>query len=151
MDHSRLNTHHSNYSNQIFKMKVKELRIILTVENLEEAIKFYRDSAGLAISKEWQEETGNGIIFEAGKASFELIDNKHAARIDDIEVGERVSGSVRLALNVGHDIAGASATLVAGGAIEIAAIRQAPWSKVTRLQDPTGMQLTLFENSTLFE
>jgi predicted enzyme related to lactoylglutathione lyase len=133
------------------EMKVKELRIILTVDNLDEVIKFYRDSAGLATSKEWNEETGNGIILEAGKASLEIIDKKHAARIDEIEVGQRVAGPVRLALNVGQDIEAASDILVEGGAGKMAAVRQAPWSKVVRLQDPSGMQLTLFENSTLFE
>ena len=79
-------------------MKVKELRIILTVDNLDEIISFYRDVAGLRTSKEWRDETGNGIILEAGKASLELIDSKDAASIDEIEVGRRIAGPVRLAL-----------------------------------------------------
>ena len=132
-------------------MKVKELRIILTVDNLDEIIKFYRDTAGLTISKEWHEDTGNGIILEAGKASLELIDKKHAARIDEIEVGHRSAGVVRLALNVGQNIEAASRELIEGGASKMSHVKQAPWSKVVRLQDPSGMQLTLFENSTLFE
>ena len=132
-------------------MKVKELRIILTVDNLDEIIHFYRDVAGLQVSKEWQETTGNGIILEAGKASLELIDHKHAATIDELEVGTRVAGSVRLALNIGEDIEGASEKFVTGGAIALADIKQAPWSKVQRLQDPSGMQFTLFETSTLFD
>lgn len=33
-------------------MQVKELRIILTVENLDEVIKFYRNAAGMSTSKE---------------------------------------------------------------------------------------------------
>jgi predicted enzyme related to lactoylglutathione lyase len=132
-------------------MKVRELRIILTVDNLDEIIQFYRDVAGLPVSKEWHEISGNGIILEAGKASLELIDNKHAARIDEIEVGKRIAGSVRLALNIGENIEDASEKLIAGGAAGLADIKQAPWSKVVRLQDPSGMQLTLFETSTLFE
>ena len=131
-------------------MNVKELRIILTVDNLEEIIKFYRESAGLQTSKEWHEATGNGIILEAGRASLELIDKNHAARIDDIEVGRRVAGPVRLALNIGHNIEEASEILISAGAAKLADIRQAPWSKVMRLEDPSGMQLTLFETSTLF-
>ena len=89
-------------------MKVKELRIILTVDNLEEIIHFYREVAGLQVSKEWHETNGNGIILEAGKASLELIDHKHAATIDELEVGTRIAGSVRLALNIGEDIEGTS-------------------------------------------
>lgn len=132
-------------------MKVKELRIILTVENLDAIIRFYRDAAGLETSKDWDEPTGKGIILDAGRASLELIDKKHADRIDDIEVGSRVAGPVRLALNVGEDIETAAAQLEHAGATRLASIKQAPWSKVVRMQDPAGMQFTLFETSTLFE
>ena len=118
----------------------------------EEIIRFYRDVAGLETSKEWQDETtGNGIILEAGRASLELIDRTDAASIDDIEVGRRVAGSVRLALNIGENIEDASEKFIAGGAIALADVKQAPWSKVRRLEDPSGMQFTLFETSTLFE
>ena len=130
---------------------VKELRIILTVPNLDEMIRFYRDVAGMTTSKEWHEETGNGIILEAGKASLELIDEKHAARIDEIEVGRRVAGPVRLAINVGGQIITAAQILENHGAKKLAGIREAPWSKVQRMEDPAGMQLTLFETSTLFD
>ena len=133
-------------------MKVKELRIILTVDNLDEIIQFYRDVAGFQVSKEWQDEdTGNGIILEAGKASLELIDKKDAASIDEIEVGKRIAGSVRLALNIGENIEEASEKFIEGGAVALADIKQAPWSKVRRLEDPSGMQFTLFETSTLFD
>ncbi len=132
-------------------MEVKELRIILTVENLDEVIAFYRDTLGLATSKEWDEPTGKGIILDAGRASLELIDSRHAATIDHIEVGERVAGPVRLALNVGYSITEAGALLEKKGAKKLAEMRQAPWSRVQRMEDPSGMQLTLFETSTLFE
>jgi len=132
-------------------MKATELRIILTVDNLEETIKFYRDSLGLETSKEWHEQTGNGIILDAGRASLELIDSRHAATIDEIEAGERVAGPVRLAFKVGNAIDTAGEKLAAAGAIKIAAVKQAPWSKVQRMQDPSGMQFTLFETSTLAE
>ena len=132
-------------------MKVKELRIILTVDNLEEIINFYKNVAGMPISKDWDEPTGKGIILEAGKASLELIDSKHAATIDNIEVGKRVAGPVRLALNIGEgNIESAAAECVQAGAVQIADVKQAPWSKVMRLEDPSGMQFTLFETSTLF-
>src|SRR4051812_48265440 len=128
-------------------MKVKELRIILTVENLDEVISFYQQSLGLAISKEWHEATGNGIILDAGRASLELVDKKHAETIDAIEVGRTVAGPVRLAINIGHNIKEVGESLVLAGAVKIADVKQAPWSAVQRLQDPGGMQFTLFENS----
>jgi predicted enzyme related to lactoylglutathione lyase len=132
-------------------MQVKELRIILTVDNLEEIIRFYKQVAALPVSKEWHEPTGNGIILEAGKASLELIDKQHAATIDSIEVGDRVAGPVRLALNIGTgNLEAAIEESVQGGAKQLADVKQAPWSKVARLEDPSGMQFTLFEESTLF-
>lgn len=132
-------------------MKSTELRIILTVENLEEMIGFYRDALGLETSKEWHELTGNGIILDAGRASLELIDSRHAEKIDEIEVGGRIAGSVRLAFKVGDFIATAGDTLVGAGAAKLADVKQAPWSRVQRMQDPSGMQFTLFETSTLNE
>jgi len=132
-------------------MKVKELRIILTVDNLDEVIKFYKNAVGLQVSKEWHEPAGNGIILDAGRASLELIDKKHAERIDEIEVGKRVSGNVRIALNIGGEIEEAGKVLETKGAKKIADIKQAPWSKVQRMQDSGGMQFTLFDTSTLFE
>jgi predicted enzyme related to lactoylglutathione lyase len=130
-------------------MAIKELRIILTVENLDELIKFYRDVAGMEASKEWHEATGNGIILDAGRASLELIDKDHAARIDEIEVGKRVAGPVRLALRVSGDINTSTDTFVRGGAISLAQPTKAPWSYVARIEDPGGMQITLFTESTL--
>ncbi|GAB4033284.1 VOC family protein [Spirosoma gilvum] len=133
------------------KTTVKELRLILTVENLDELIRFYRDTVGLETSKEWHEETGNGIILDAGRASLELIDASHAARIDQLEVGSRVSGPVRLALRVVEPVAKASEILIDGGATEVAPPTVAPWSDVARVKAPDGMQLTLFTTSTLVD
>ncbi|WP_155297221.1 VOC family protein [Spirosoma aerolatum] len=131
------------------KTTVKELRLILTVDNLDELIRFYRDTVGLETSKEWHEETGNGIILDAGRASLELIDASHAARIDELEVGSRVSGPIRLALRVTDSVSQASEQLIKGGAVEVAPPTVAPWSEVARVQTPDGMQLTLFGTSTL--
>lgn len=127
---------------------MKELRIILTVDNLDEVIKFYRDTVGLQTSLEWHEETGNGIILDAGRASLELIDSKHAERIDQLETGRRTSGPVRLALKVA-DVQRAAISFVAAGAEEVAKPTRAPWSEVARIKDPGGMQLTLFSISTI--
>ncbi|MDO7173718.1 VOC family protein [Mariniflexile sp. AS56] len=133
------------------EINMKELRIILTVDNLDEVIVFYRDEMGLKTSKEWHEATGNGIILEAGKASLELVDKNHAQTIDAIEVGKTVAGPVRLAFNIDNNIEQVGKKLEKSGAKKIAEVKQAPWSKVQRMQDPSGLQFTLFETSTLFE
>jgi catechol 2,3-dioxygenase-like lactoylglutathione lyase family enzyme len=138
------------FSMNMDRIESKELRIILTVDNLDEVISFYRDALGMKVSKEWHNAEGNGIILDAGRASLELIDSDHARKIDLIEVGKRSAGPVRLAINVGDNIDAASAELERAGAISLAPVRQAPWSKVRRMKDPASLQFTLFETSTLF-
>ena len=132
------------------KIKVKELRIILTVDNLDEVIKFYKEEMGLTISKEWNELTGNGIILDSGRATLELIDKQHAQFIDSIEVGKNIAGPVRLASNIGNDIKKIGEKLEISGAVKLSEVKEAPWSKVQRMKDPSGMQITLFEKSTIF-
>jgi lactoylglutathione lyase len=61
-----------------------------------------------------------------------------------VEVGRRVAGTVRLALEV-DDSTAASEDLVAAGGELLGGPVLTPWShRNVRLQAPDGMQLTLF-------
>jgi hypothetical protein len=61
-----------------------------------------------------------------------------------VEVGERVAGFVRLALEVDDSAATADALAAAGAAV-IGGPVVTPWShRNVRLRAPDGMQLTLF-------
>ncbi len=40
------------------------------------------------------------LLLDAGRATLELFDEAQAAMVDDLEVGRRVSGKVRFALQV---------------------------------------------------
>ncbi len=71
---------------------IRELRVALTVEDLDEAAALYRDALGLPAVEEWSRPEGRGLILDAGPASIELLDQAEAARVDRIEAGERVSG-----------------------------------------------------------
>src|SRR3712207_7897855 len=51
-------------------------------------------------SEEWDEPHGRGAILAVGQTTIEMIDGPQAEYIDEVEVGERVSGPVRLALGV---------------------------------------------------
>ena len=84
------------------------------------------------------------LLLDAGRATLELFDEAQAAMVDDLEVGERVSGTVRLALRV-PDADGAAASLVAAGATAVAPAVDTPWGdRNARVAAPDGMQLTLF-------
>jgi tRNA(Arg) A34 adenosine deaminase TadA/catechol 2,3-dioxygenase-like lactoylglutathione lyase family enzyme len=123
---------------------VRELRVALTVEDYGQTVAFYRDVLGLLVRMAWDEPEGRGTIFEAGRATLEVISVDQAELIDRIEVGERVAGPVRLALEV-EDSERTARELVAGGAESLAAAVVTPWGdRNARVSAPDGMQLTLF-------
>jgi catechol 2,3-dioxygenase-like lactoylglutathione lyase family enzyme len=123
---------------------VKELRIALTVENYEEALAFYRDALGLKLLEEWNTEGANGALLEAGRATLEIFDEGQAAMVDEIEVGRRVSGTVRFAVEV-DDAATVAEELQRACAQHVGSPVEPPWGGVNaRVQAPDGMQLTLF-------
>jgi lactoylglutathione lyase len=123
-----------------------ELRLVLTVDDFEQALAFYRDALGLPEREAWEAEGDEAriAILDAGRATLELINEAQAAAIDDIEVGARVAGPVRIAFDVG-DSGAVAARLVAAGAEQLAELVVTPWNdRNVRLRAPDGMQLTLF-------
>ena len=126
---------------------IHELRVALTVEDLDEAVGLYRDALGLFVVKEWSRPEGRGLILDAGPASIELVDHAQAEHIDRIEAGERVSGPVRLAFGVSNVEAWTS-SLQDGGAKAVGGPVHTPWGDLNqRLQTPDGTQLTLFQSA----
>nr|MBA2700752.1 VOC family protein [Chloroflexota bacterium] len=82
---------------------------------------------------------------DAGRATLELTDPPHAAHIDEVEVGRRVSGHIRVAFEV-DDTAAVVDRLTGAGAILIAPPIETPWRSLNaRLEGPAGLQLTLFQ------
>ena len=123
---------------------IHELRIALTVDDFEEALAFYRDALGLPVLDMWVAPGSKGVLLDAGRAPLELFDEGQAAMVDELEVGRRVAGPVRLALRV-DDSAATADRLDAVGATRIARPVETPWHDVNvRLEAPDGMQLTLF-------
>lgn len=123
---------------------MNELRVTLTVDDFDRALTFYRDALGLRQLQDWSSDTGRVVLLEAGHATVELFDNAQAAHIDEVEVGGRVSGPVRLCIQV-PDSDTAADRLVEGGAQRMAPAVDTPWGdRNARVQTPDGMQLTLF-------
>jgi methylmalonyl-CoA/ethylmalonyl-CoA epimerase len=121
-----------------------EFRVVLTVPDFDQAVTFYRDTLGLEQLADWSGEDGRVILLEAGRATLELFDEQQAESVDRIEAGQRVSGSVRLAIEV-DDLEGTASRLVTGGAEAMADPVVPPWGgRNARLRTPDGMQLTLF-------
>jgi len=114
------------------------------VKDFDQALAFYRDILGLEQIADWSSGTGRVFLLGAGRATLELLDDAQAGTVDEIEAGRRVSGTVRLAIEVAdsQDIA---RRLVAAGAAQVAPPVLTPWGdRNARVQAPDGMQLTLF-------
>ena len=125
---------------------VSEFRITLTVDDFDAAVRLYRDALGLPQLEDWSSDQGRVLLFDAGRATLELFDEAQAAMVDDLEVGERVSGKVRFALRVA-DADATAATLTAAGARAVAPAVDTPWGdRNARVAAPDGMQLTLFSS-----
>ena len=123
---------------------VKELRLCVTAEDFDDALRFYRDVLGLTEREAYSSEDGRVSILEAGRATLELLDPTHAAFVDELEVGSRVAGHIRVAFEV-EDSAATAARLADSGATVIAEPTRTPWNSLNaRLDAPAGLQLTLF-------
>src|SRR5690242_16300073 len=86
---------------------VEELRVALTVDDYDRALAFYRDGLGLSVVEEWARPEGRGAILAAGRATLEVLSRDQAEHIDEVEVGRRVAGPVRLAIEVPDSAASA--------------------------------------------
>lgn len=125
---------------------VTELRLVVTAPDYDEALRFYRDALGLREQAAFTSPGGRVTILAAGRATLELADPPHAAYIDEVEVGSRVAGHIRVAFGVSDSVA-ATASLAAAGATVIAAPTPTPWNSLNaRLVAPAGLQLTLFSD-----
>jgi lactoylglutathione lyase len=128
------------------RLGVTELRLVVTAPDYEQALRFYRDTLGLREQAAYSSPGGRVTILQAGRATLELADPPHAAFIDQVEVGHRAAGHIRVAFQV-SDTAAATATLAAGGATVIAEPVETPWHSLNaRLEGPADLQLTLFSD-----
>jgi len=124
---------------------VLELRIALTTSDYERLVKFYCTGLGIEPTAIWNNDGGKAMILDMGKATLELFDERQAEVIDQLEVGTRVSGQIRFALQV-PDLKSAMERMLANGATLVHPPVKTPWGDYNvRMQDPDGMQVTLFQ------
>jgi catechol 2,3-dioxygenase-like lactoylglutathione lyase family enzyme len=127
------------------KNSVLELRLVITTDDFENALRFYRDSVGMPELPAVAAPGARVAILDAGRATLELVDSRSAEFIDDVEVGFRVAGPVRVALEV-ENTAEMMARLVAAGAKTLGEPRATPFHSINaRLEGAAGLQLTLFQ------
>ncbi|HZC70319.1 MAG TPA: VOC family protein [Jatrophihabitans sp.] len=125
---------------------VQQLRLVVTVDDYDQALAFYRDALGMREYAAYAAPNGGRVtLLDAGRATLELADAKQAEFIDEVEVGRRVAGTIRVAFEIA-DANAMTQRLTAAGAELIAAPTRTPWDSLnSRLTAPDGLQLTLFE------
>ena len=126
---------------------ILELRIVFTVTEFERSLKFYCEGLGIEPAAIWNNDGGQGLMLNMGNATLEIFDEKQAQVIDQLEAEKRLSGQIRFALQV-PDLKSAMDRLLAHGATLVHPPVTTPWGDHNvRLQDPDGMQITLFQAS----
>jgi lactoylglutathione lyase len=125
---------------------VSEMRLVVTTGDYDSTLGFYRDVLGLRQVAVFDSPGGRVTLLDAGRATLELTDAANARYIDEVEVGRRVAGPIRVAFKVPdadvmtERVAAAGATVVAGPTLT-------PWgSRNARVDAPAGLQLTLFSS-----
>jgi len=125
---------------------VFELRVALTTSDYDRLTKFYCEGLGLEPAAIWNNDQGKALVLDMGKGSLELFDEAQAEIIDQLEAQQRISGQIRFALQV-PDLKAAMERLLAHGASLVHPPVLTPWGDYNvRLQDPDGMQITLFQS-----
>jgi predicted enzyme related to lactoylglutathione lyase len=125
---------------------VLQLRLVVEVDDYDEALRFYRDVLGLPMEDAF---TGPGdarvAILAAGRATLELANPAQKRMIDEVEVGRQVAPSVRVAFEV-VDSAAMTSALVDAGATLVAPPTETPWRSLNaRLDGPAGLHITVFQ------
>ncbi len=125
---------------------VIQMRLVVEVDNYDEAVAFYRDVLGL---REQAAFAGDGearvAILEAGRATLELANRAQKRLIDDVEVGRPDGPTIRVAFEV-KDTVNSTAKLTSAGAQLVAPPRETPWRSLnSRMSAPAGLHITLFQ------
>jgi uncharacterized integral membrane protein (TIGR00697 family) len=125
---------------------VRQLRLVVRAEDYEDAVRFYRDTLGMAEEASYTTGDARVMILDAGRATLELSNPAQVDYIDTAEVGRSgVSPPWRVALEVDDAATTTRIAQAAGGAL-IAEPTETPWRSLNaRLSAPAGIQLTIFE------
>jgi uncharacterized glyoxalase superfamily protein PhnB len=125
---------------------VRQLRVVVEVEDYDDALRFYRDVLGLSEQASFHGEGDARVtILHAGAATLELSNPAQVRMIDRVETDGDRSDRIRLAFEV-DDSPATTERLAAAGADVTATPRETPWRSINaRLRTPGGLQVTLFQ------
>jgi catechol 2,3-dioxygenase-like lactoylglutathione lyase family enzyme len=124
---------------------ILQLRVALTTSDYDRLVKFYCDGLGLEPAADWSTETTRALMFEMGQGTLVIFDDAQAESVDMLETERRTSGQIRFALQV-PNLDTVLERLVSKGYTVVHPPVITPWKDYNvRVQDPDGMQVTLFQ------
>ena len=125
---------------------VRQLRLVLQVDDFDEVLAFYRDVLGMPVEEAYEGEGDARVaILGAGRATLEIANRAQVEMIDRVEPDGAPSPRMRIAFEV-EDGDGVTRRLVEGGAELVASPRETPWRSLnSRLEAPGDVQITVFE------
>lgn len=114
----------------------------LTVNNLEESVRFYQDIIGLPIVRQLEPQSGVKIVFLGdGETNVELIYNE---TVKEVQIGQNIS--------LGFEVESVSDKILflqkMGVEIESGPFRPDPHVKFINIKDPNGLKVQLIEKFT---
>lgn len=127
--------------------RVRQLRLVVLAEDLEEALACYRDALGMPVEAEYSDGPAWVIILDAGRATLELVNAEQRDLIDEVEVGHAAAGPIRVAFEV-ENTPSAVARMTHTGARLVADARRTPWGSLNaRLDAPAKLHVTVFQET----
>ncbi|WP_433533228.1 VOC family protein [Micromonospora sp. CA-263727] len=125
---------------------VRQLRLVVAVDDYEAAVRFYRDVLGLPEQAAFSSgDDARVVILDAGRATLEIANPAQKRMIDEVEVGRQVAPRIRVAFEV-DDATATTDRLVDAGATQVAPPTTTPWHSVNaRLDAPADLHITVFQ------
>ena len=116
-------------------MDVLTSRILLHPGDLERSLRFYGETLGLAVFREWGSGSDRGVVFFLGAGLLEVSGSS----------SEPPSGAVRLLLQV-RDVQRAWRRLAAAGVVIEEEPKRKPWGLIEMVaRDPDGLAIVIVE------
>jgi catechol 2,3-dioxygenase-like lactoylglutathione lyase family enzyme len=127
--------------------RVSQLRIVIRVPDVAALLRLFQEELGLELVARFGADGADAVLLDAGTATIEIGNQKHADEIDELEVGRRASPQFRLALEV-DDTDAITASLAAHPGVDVLGPPVlTPWNSLnSRLTVAEGVQMTLFES-----
>ena len=128
---------------------VRQLRVVVAVDDYEAAVAFYRDALGLPELAAFAEGGDDRVaILDAGRATLELASPAHARAVDRVEADGLPSPRIRLAFEVDDSPSMTEYLAGSGGATVLAEPVLTPWRSLnSRLDAPGDLVITLFQET----